>query len=42
MNEDSDAAIEWLHKNIHPKSKIVVWGHEIGSTVCLRVGNKSL
>ena len=39
MVEDSDAAMEWLQENIHPKSKIVVWGHEIGSMVCLRVGN---
>ena len=38
MVEDADAAFKWLRENIHPKTKIVVWGHEIGAVICLRVG----
>ena len=38
MVEDADAAFEWLRKNIRAESTIVLWGHEIGSVICLRVG----
>ena len=38
MVEDAEAVFKWLRNKIHPNTKIIIWGHEIGSAVGLRVG----
>ena len=38
MVDDAEAVFKWLRNKIHPNTKIIIWGHEIGSTIGLRVG----
>ena len=38
MVADTNAAIKWLRKNIHPNTKIVVWGHGVGAAVAAKMG----
>lgn len=41
MVEDAEAVFKWLRNKIHPNTKIIIWGHEIGSAVGLRIGTNS-
>ena len=38
MVEDAEAVFKWLRNKINPNTKIIIWGHEIGAAVGLRVG----
>ena len=39
MVEDATSALNWLLKNCHPKSKIIVWGYSLGAGVASKLGS---
>ena len=41
MVADANTAIKWLRKHIHANTKIIVWGHGLGSAVVSRIGINS-
>ena len=39
MVEDAASSLFWLHNNIHPDTRIIIWGHSLGAAVTCRLGS---
>ena len=39
MVEDAASSLFWLHDNIHPDTRIIIWGHSLGTGVTCRLGS---
>ena len=39
MVQDATSALNWLLKNIHPDTKVLVWGHSLGTGVACKLGS---
>ena len=37
--EDASSALGWLQQNIHTKTRIIVWGHSLGTGVACKLGS---
>lgn len=38
--EDSDAVYRWLLEKVQPKSRVILWGHSLGSGVAVQLAHK--
>ena len=39
MVQDAISALNWLLKNVHPDTKVLVWGHSLGTGVACKLGS---